>query len=96
MADVNIYYHKRTKSWWINKDLDGFTLRNYIIEYPIGLGILESDTNDKSQIKSLYEINSSFIPSYIKKLNGVTEEIEENGLENSIKVSKDQFEDLFN
>lgn len=96
MAFINIYYHKQTKSWWINKNLDGFSLRNYIDDNPVGLGTIESNTNDKSQIKSLFEIDSSFIPSHIKKLNGITEEITENGLENAIKVSKDQLEDLLN
>ena len=96
MADVNIYYHKQTKSWWVDKNLDGFSLRKYIDENPIGLGTIELNTNEKLQINNLFEINSSFIPSHIKKLNGITEEIKESGLEKAMKVSKDQLEDLLN
>ncbi len=96
MADLNIYYHKQTRSWWTNVELDGFSLRNYIDNYPIGLGTIEQDTNDKTQIKNLYEIHSKFIPDHIKKLNGITEELEENGLENFIEVTDNQLENLLN
>jgi hypothetical protein len=94
MADLNIYYHKQTNSWWINKEMDGFTFKNYVIENPVGLGRIEMNTNNKLEITDLYEIDSAFIPSHIKKLNGITEEIEENGLENAVKVSDKELKDL--
>jgi hypothetical protein len=94
MAELNIYYNKNDKTWWINKDFDGFTLRNYISENPIGLGTVEFKTNDKTKITDLYEVNQAFIPDYIKRLNGITEELEDNGLENAIKVTEQQLEGI--
>ena len=94
MAEVNIYYDKQTNSWWINKDLDGFSFKNYINEHPVGLGSIEFNTNDESQIKDFYKIASPFIPDYIKKLNGITEEIEKNEFENAIQVSEEELKDL--
>jgi len=96
MADVNIYYHKKTNSWWINKNIDGFTLKNYIADNPVGLGRIEMNTNDKSQVNDLYGISSVFISDYIKKLSGITEEIEENGLENAEKLTDEQLKELLN
>jgi hypothetical protein len=96
MANINIYYHNQTNSWWINKDIDGFTLRNYIDENPVGLGTITMSTDNKEDIKDLYEISSSFIPSHIKTLSGITKEIEKNGLSNTIKVSDEELKELLN
>lgn len=94
MAEVNIYYHKQTNSWWTNSKLDGFFLRNYISENPVGLGTIEIDTINKFDIKNLHEIHSVIIPDYIKKINGITEEIVENGFKNAIKVSDEQLREI--
>ncbi len=96
MGKVNVLYHKQTNSWWVDKNLDGFTLRNYINENITGLGTIEMDTIDKMEIKdsSLFEIESGFIPKHFKLLNGITEELEENGLNNTTKISNEQLKQL--
>jgi hypothetical protein len=94
MAEINIYYQRQTNSWWADKEIDGFSFNNYIKKYPIGLGTLELDTNDKKQIDDLYEIHLAFIPDYIKKLNNITEEIQDNGFDNALKVTKQELDKL--
>lgn len=90
MADVNLYYHKQTNSWWTNSTLDGIDLTNYIKENATGLGTVHMDTENKNDIKALNlnEVMSMFIPDWIKKFNGVSKDIEENGLKNAQKVSE--------
>ena len=90
MAKINLYYHKQTDSWWVDSNIDGFTLRNYIKEHSFGLGTIEMNSDNRLNIDGLYFIDSVFIPDYIKKLYGITEEIKENGLENAIQISQDQ------
>lgn len=97
MADVNIYYHKQTDSWWTNSSRDGLELLEYIETNPIGLGTIECDTDDKNHLRkdNFYEILSMCIPSHLKMLNGITEDIKENGLKNATKIkSKRQLKKL--
>lgn len=94
MSEVNFYYHKQTNSWWTNSKLDGFSLKNYINENPVWLGTIVLDTNNKSDINNLNEVHSVFIPDYMKKLNGITEEIEKNGFKNATKVSEEELNEI--
>jgi hypothetical protein len=94
MAEVNIYYHKQTNSWWTDGKLNGIDLTNYIKENPIGLGTIELDTNNKTDIEDLNEICSMFIPEYLKGLNKISTEIEKNDLKNAQKVSKRKLKNI--
>lgn len=92
MADVNVYYHKQTNTWWTNSELDGIELTDYINNNMTGLGTVELDTNDKTQIGSsgIQEVHGIFIPNHIKTMSGISQTLEENGLDDSQKVNKRQ------
>jgi len=94
MAEVNILYHKQTNSWWIDKNMDGFTFRNYMNEHNVGLGTIETNTNNKPDDHDLYEIESAFLPKWIKSLMDITEDIETNGFKNAVKVTDSQLSNL--
>lgn len=94
MAEVNILYHKQTNTWWIDKNMDGFTFKKYMSEHNVGLGTIKTHTNNKPDDNNLYEIDSSFLPKWIKPFMGITEEIENNGFKNAIKVTDEQLKDF--
>lgn len=94
MDKVNVFYNKQTNTWWIDKNFDGFTFRDFIKKNITGLGHVEFKTNDISKIKDLYQINSAFVPDYMKKMNGITEELEKNGLDNFIQISEEELDEI--
>lgn len=79
MEKLNIYYHKQTDSWWINQKISGFEVAQIIKTQAIGMGTIEYDTNDKNKVggDGLYEIESMYIPDYIKKFNDAVEKLDE-------------------
>lgn len=68
MADLNIYYNKQTNTWWLNKEMDGFSLQKYIQENPVGLGTVEFTSKKDMEKTKLHRIESAFIPDYIKTI----------------------------
>lgn len=94
MAKVNVFFHKETSSWWTDSELDGIKLVNYIANNPIGLGVIETLTNEKPIGDDIHEIHSMFIPDYIKQFNRISNDIEVNGLQNAQSVSKRQLKKM--
>jgi hypothetical protein len=99
MAEVNIYYHELTDSWWTNSNLEGIEFTNYINSHPLGLGVIETKSADKSFVgKGLNEVLPFFISPDTRdtyfKLCGITKELEENGLKNATKVTPRQLKKI--
>lgn len=77
MKALNVLYHLQTNTWWTNKKIDGFTLFRTIKEgkQEIYFGTLTFTTNNKKELLKLlnkndiclYEIDSIYIPNFIKK-----------------------------